>query len=251
MSLIEHLDELRTRIIVSLVAFLVGFIICIIFRGYLLELLVSPIGDRELITLSPTEAFMTVFKVSAYCGLILAAPVIIYEIWAFVAPALKNKEKKVVIVASIFTSVLFLAGVAFAFIFVMPRVLDFLLNYEGEFFDQQIQASRYFSFVALFLLGFGVIFETPVMILTLTRMGVVDAQKLGKNRKYALLVGLIVCAILTPPDIFSMLSMVIPFILLFEISIHLSRLVQRRMRKKEAAEAEVADSGPDIGETAG
>lgn len=249
MSLIEHLDELRTRIIISLIAFLVGFVICFIFRSYLLDLLVTPLGDRKLLTLSPTESFMAVFKVSAYCGLILASPVIIYQIWAFVAPALKSKEKKIVVVASIFTSILFLVGVAFAWVFVLPRVLDFLLNYEGDFFDQQIQANRYFSFVSLFLLGFGIIFETPVMILTLVRMGVVDAQQLGKNRKYALLIGCVVSAVLTPPDIFSMLAMVIPFVLLYEASIHLSRLVQKRRHKQQ--DSEIVDEGPDVGETAG
>lgn len=247
MSLIEHLDELRSRIIVSLVAIAIGFAICFVFRGYLLDLLVTPLSDRKLITLSPTESFMTVFKVSAYCGLIVASPVLIYEIWAFVSPGLKKKEKRLVMVATFFTSVLFLAGVAFAWVFVMPRVLNFLLNYESSFFDQQVQANKYFGFVSLFLLGFGIIFETPVMILTLTRMGFVDAKTLGKNRKYAFLLGCVVCAVLTPPDIFSMAAMVLPFVALFEVSIHLSRLVQKRKKK----EPEVVDSGPDVGETAG
>ena len=249
MSLIEHLDELRSRIVVSLIAFMIAFIGCFIFRGYLLELMVSPLNGRELITLSPTESFMTVFKVSAYCGMIVAAPVIIFEIWSFVSPGLKKKEKRVVIIASIFTTILFFIGVTFAWIFVMPRVLDFLLNYESDFFNQQLQANKYFSFVALFLLGFGIIFETPVMILTLTRMGFVTPEKLAKNRKYAVLFGALASAILTPQDIFSMLAMVVPFILLYEISIHLSKIIVRRKRKKDAED--VVDSGPDVGEAAG
>ena len=250
MSLIEHLDELRTRIIVSLIAFLVGFGICFVFRGHLLELLVDPLdGKKTLITLGPTEAFMTVFKVSAYCGLIISSPVLIYQIWAFVAPGLKNREKKLVIVATISTSILFFMGVAFAWIFVRPRVLGFLLTYGGDFFNQQVQAAKYFSFVALFLLGFGIMFETPAMILTLTRLGVVDARSLAKYRKYSILLGCVVSAVLTPPDIFSMLAMVLPFYVLYEISIQLSKLVQKRKSKKDAPE--MVDDGPDVGEAAG
>jgi sec-independent protein translocase protein TatC len=249
MSLIEHLDELRKRIIISVIAILVGMVGCFIAKSWILNLLIEPIGDKELITLSPTESFMTVFKVSAYAGMIVASPVIIYQIWAFVAPGLKSKEKRVVLYATIFTSLLFFGGVVFAWMFVLPRGLDFLLNYQSDIFNQQLQASKYFSFVAMFLLGFGIVFELPAMLLTLARLGIVSHEMLAKNRKYALLIGAVVSAALTPgQDLFSMLAMAIPFMLLYEFSVQASRVMQKRKRKKE--EAEVLDEDADAGETA-
>jgi sec-independent protein translocase protein TatC len=250
MSIIGHLEELRKRIIISLVAICVGVIICFVFKGRLLELLTAPLGDKKLITLSPTESLMTVFKVSGYAGMIIASPVIIYQIWAFVAPGLKAKEKRVVFLATFFTSILFLAGVAFAWALVLPKTLNILLSYEDTVFNQQVQASKYFSFVAMFMLGFGIIFELPAMILTLVRMGIVDRDFLKKQRKYAILIGAVVSAVLTPgQDVFSMLAMAIPFVVLYELSLFLSRFIKRPARDSDAVE--VVDDGPDIGETTG
>ncbi|MHB9054192.1 MAG: twin-arginine translocase subunit TatC [Thermoleophilia bacterium] len=247
MSLIGHLEELRKRLVICAFALAIGMVICFIFKGYLLDLLVQPLGDRKLITLTPTESFMTVFKVAAYVGMIVVSPVIIYQIWAFVSPGLKGKEKRVIVFASFFTSILFLCGVAFAWLLVLPRALNFLLTYQDDFFNQQVQAARYFSFVALFLLGFGLIFELPALLLTLVRLGIVTPKKLAQNRRYAVLAGSILSAALTPSqDFFSILAMAIPFYVLYEISIHLGKLVQKRSRGK----AEVIDGGPE-GEAAG
>ena len=252
MSLIEHLEELRKRIIISVVAIAVGMTACFIFKGPLLRLLIAPLGGRELITLSPTESFMTVFKVAAYGGLILASPIVIYQIWAFVAPGLKSREKHAALLATIFTTMLFLVGVVFAWYMVLPRGLDFLLNYEADIFNQQIQATRYFSFVAMFLLGFGLIFELPAMLVTLSWLGIVNAKTLSKQRKYAILIGALVSAILTPgQDFFSMLAMFVPFLILYEVSILLARLIERSRRKKLAVEvSDIDDGGPDTGEAA-
>lgn len=248
MSLMEHLEELRKRIIISVVAIAVGMTVCYIFQGPLLGLLVVPLNGRELITLSPAESFMTVFKVAAYAGIIVASPVIIYQIWAFAAPGLRQKERRVIVSATGFTTLLFLAGVVFAWYLVLPRGLDFLLNYEADFFNQQIQATPYFSFVALFLLGFGLIFETPALILTLIWVGVVDVKTLSRQRKYAILIGAIVSAAITPgTDFFSMLAMFIPFLVLYEVSVLLGRVIERSRRKKKAAD--IVDGGPE-GETA-
>ena len=248
MSLIEHLDELRKRIIISLIAIFLAMVFCFIFKSYILELLIQPLDGKELITLSPTESFMTVFKVVAYSGMIVASPVIIYQVWAFVAPGLQSKEKRVVIFATLFTSLLFLGGVVFGWVFVLPRGLDFLLNYQSDIFNQQVQAAKYFSFVAMFLLGFGVVFEIPAMLLTLARLGVVSHSTLAKNRKYALLVGAVISAALTPgQDLFSMIAMFIPAMLLYEFSVQASRVIQKRRQKREEA-AEIEDAA-DMGET--
>lgn len=249
MSLIEHLEELRKRIIISVVAIAVGMTVCFIFQESLLGLLVAPLNGRELITLTPAESFLTVFKVAAYAGIIVASPVIIYQIWAFAAPGLRQKERRVILSATGFTTLLFLAGVAFAWYFVLPKGLDFLLNYETDFFNQQVQATPYFTFVALFLLGFGLIFETPALILTLVWIGIVDVKTLNRQRKYAYLIGAIVSAVITPgTDAFSMLAMFIPFLVLYEVSVLLGRVIERSRRKKKAAD--VVEDGPE-GEAVG
>jgi len=242
MPLLEHLEELRKRIIRSIIALTVGVVLSFVFKSYLLQILVVPLNGKELITLSPTESFMTVLKVAGYAGMILASPVIIYQTWAFVAPGLRSKERRVVYFASFFTTILFLIGIIFAWYVVLPRGLDFLLNYQADYFNQQLQADQYFSFVTMFLLGFGIIFETPVMILTLARLGIVNTRMLKKNRKYAVLIGAILSAALTPgQDIFSMLMMAIPFLLLFEVSVLASRFVQKSKRSREGEEIELED----------
>lgn len=247
MSIIDHLEELRKRIIISALALAAGASVCFIFKGYLLAFLVKPLHGRQLITLAPAESFMTAFKVSVYAGVLMASPVIMYQIWAFVAPGLKTKEKRAIFFAAFFTTLLFLGGVAFCWWMVLPRGLDFLLNYQSDFFHQQVQASKYFSFVTLFMLGFGIIFELPAFILTLARLGIVNSRQLARNRRWAILAGAVISAALTPSnDWFSMLAMGIPFILLYEISIHLSRLVQRSKKQKP----DIAEEGPE-GEAAG
>ena len=160
--------------------------------------MITPLGDKKLITLSPTESFMTVFKVVGYAGMIIASPVIIYQIWAFVAPGLKTKEKRVVMFSTVFTTILFSAVSLLPGTWCCPGGSTSLLSYEDEVFNQQVQASKYFTFVAFFLLGFGLIFELPAMILTLVRVGVVDVPTLRKNRKYAILIGTVASAALTP-----------------------------------------------------
>ncbi len=247
MPLLQHLEELRKRLVMSVIAIAVTIAGCFFFKGRLLALLVKPLGGRHLITLTPTESFMTTFKVSAYAGLIVASPFVIYQIWAFVAPGLKAKEKRVIYLATVFTSLLFLSGVAFSWFLVLPRALNYLLTYQGNFFNQQVQASTYFSFVALFMLAFGLIFELPALILTLVRLGIVSPKWLAKNRKYAILVGAIASAALTPSqDFVSVLAMAAPFVVLYEISIHLSKLVKKRDR----VEAAGAIKGPE-GEATG
>lgn len=247
MSIVEHLDELRKRIIISLVAIFVAMAGCFIFKGRLLNLMIEPIKGKELITLSPAESFMTVFKVVAYAGLIIASPVIIYQVWSFISPGLESKERRLVLFATIFTSILFIGGVAFGWLLVLPRGLDFLLNYQSDIFNQQVQASKYFSFVALFLLGFGVVFEIPAMILTLARFGIVNHKMLARNRKYAILIGAVVSAFLTPgQDLFSMVAMFVPTLLLFEFSVQASRVIQKRKEEREAA---IVDDAADMGET--
>lgn len=250
MSLVEHLEELRRRIIICAAALAVTTTVCFIFKGYLLELLLTPLGGRELLTLGPTESLMVVFKIAFFAGLILASPLIIYQVWAFVSPGLEARERRPTLIAALFTSLLFLGGVAFAWFLVLPRGLDFLLSYESDTFNQQVQAARYFSFVVMFLLGFGIVFEVPAMVLSLARLGIVTPAMLRRHRKYVYLGGAVISAVLTPgQDVFSMIAMAVPFLALFELSVILSRFVRRSGHSRE--EAEAVDSNGEKGEAAG
>lgn len=238
MSVLEHLGELRKRIAISLAALVVGVIASFIAKDPLFNIIRRPLEraeglEAELITLSPTEPFMTVLRVAFYGGFLIALPVVLYQFWAFIMPALYETERKRVLPYVFFTTVLFMAGVVFAYFLVLPLGLRFLVGFGGDIFTQQLRASEYISFVGRVLLGFGVVFEIPVLILLLSSAGLVSVRLLRRSRKYALLVIAIISVILTPPDPFSMLLMMGPLYLLFELGILLARLTERRRRKRQ------------------
>jgi sec-independent protein translocase protein TatC len=243
MTVMEHLGELRKRIGISLAALLVGIIASFIAKDPLFEILKRPLVradglEAELVTLSPIEPFMTVLRVAVYGGFLVALPVVLYQFWAFVMPALYETERKRVLPYVFFTTALFLAGVAFAYFLVLPIALVFLVGYGGDIFTQQLRASEYIGFVGKFLLGFGAVFEIPVLILLLSAAELVSVRWLRKSRKYALLVIAAISMVLTPADPLSMLLMMGPLYLLFEFGILLARLTERRRRKKQQRLAE-------------
>jgi len=229
LTLTEHLDELRKRIFASLIALTVGVVVAIVFNAWLFDLLLRPLpkGMQQITTFSPAEPFMVSFKVWMITGIIMASPYLIYQFWAFVGPAFTASERRyfVPIVAS--CTVLFLGGIVFAYLLVLPRGLDFLLNFNNAYFNVQNRASDYFTFVAFFLLAFGLTFEMPVVLVLLAKVGVVDDRFLRKNRRYAILVEAVLAAVLTPSqDAFSMLALFLPLVVLYEVSIVLAKIVK-------------------------
>src|SRR5660398_216418 len=175
MSLVDHLGELRRRIIVAVVALVIGMVAAFIAQDWVFSLIRRPLRNIEdvstqLVTFSPTEPFLTVIKVSAYAGFMLALPVILSQIWAYIMLALFETEKKAVLPYVALTFLLFAAGVAFGYFLVLPVGLEFLVGYGGDIFLQQLRANEYISFVILFLLGFGTVFEMPAVVL-LVRYG--------------------------------------------------------------------------------
>ena len=170
---------------------------------------------------------MVSLKVWVIAGVIMVSPYLIYQFWAFVGPAFTASEKRYFVPVVAACSVLFLGGVTFAYVVVLPRGLSFLLTFNDEYFNVQNRASDYFTFVALFLLAFGLTFEMPVVLVLLAKVGVVDDRFLRKNRRYAILIEALLAAILTPSqDAFSMLALFVPLVVLYEISIVLARVVQ-------------------------
>jgi sec-independent protein translocase protein TatC len=237
LGLFDHLDELRRRLFVCLIAMTVGVLIAAFFNSYLFDALLYPIRSipglpetaRSITTFSPSEPFMVSLKVWVVGGLILASPVLIYELWAFLAPAFTAQEKRYFYPVVFSSTVLFLGGCALAYFLVLPKGLSFLLTFSAGFFNVQLRASDYFTFMALFILAFGVVFELPVILVLLAKVGVIDDRFLKKNRRWAVLIMAFAAAVITPSqDAFSMLAMFVPLYVLYEVSIVVARFVQPR-----------------------
>jgi sec-independent protein translocase protein TatC len=228
-TLVEHLGELRTRLLVSLGAIALAFIVTFAFHETLLDWLTRPLpDDKRLLTLGVTEPFFTSMKVSLYGALALAFPVIVYQLWSFLAPAFEERSQRVVSSFVVMASTLFAFGIAFGYAIVLPRAVTFLVTYDERFYDVQIRASYYFSFVMLALLGMGVIFELPIFILGLVRLQIVTAERLRKNRRLGIFLVVLVAVLLPTVDPVSLAFEAIPMVLLFEFSIWLATVMERR-----------------------
>lgn len=225
MTLVEHLDELRNRIIVCGVVLLLACVGCFIFNDAILDIANNPLpnSDQQLITLSPTEPFLTTLTLVLYAAVIVTMPVLLYQLYAFVVPAMSPQERKVVVPLLLMVPVLFILGVIFAYFVVVPAAVKFLLNFNDDQFNIQIRAREYYSFFSLSLLSVGVLFQIPVGILAITRLGVVTPETLAKNRRYAILVIAVLAMLLPGTDPITMLISMIPLIFLFEFSLILAR----------------------------
>ena len=224
-SLVDHLDELRSRIIYSLVALAIAFALCFWQSSLILDVAARPlpVADRALIVLAPTEAFMTTVTVSAYAAIILAAPFLSFQIFAYILPAFSPRERRVILPLVIAIPALFIAGVVFAYFVVLPAAISFLLSFNGDQFSTQLRAREYYSFFSTTLLAGGVVFQLPVILLALVRLHIVTIAQLRKNRRYAYLGIAVVAAALPGVDPISMLIEMVPLLLLYELSILLAR----------------------------
>src|SRR5256712_6481707 len=225
MPFLDHLEELRWRILYSLLAVLVGTLIgwVIVDRVDVIGLLIRPIaplipGGRLKFT-SPTEPFFITLKFAFTVGLLLASPVVIYEIWAFLAPALYEREKRVIVPALSVGVLLFLAGAAAAYFWVLPRALTVLLSFQRDILEPIITADKYFGFAAQIIIAFGLVTELPLVIVILAALGLVTPRFLVRNRRYAIVLSALAAALLSPPDAVSMVLMMVPLWLLYEVSI--------------------------------
>jgi len=244
--LTKHLFELRNRIVVSLITVGITFGICFYYSEYIFDLLTSPMRhtlsfslnnpylsfipaqnpDLTLVFLAPAEAFWMHMKIAFISACVISLPVISLEIWKFVAPGMLSKEKKYAVPFIITTTFLFLIGALFCFVIVLPLAIDFLLNYKTQNIKPMISAEKYIDFCLKFIIAFGAIFELPVLVVFLTRMGIVTTDFLAKNRKYAIIIAFIVAALLTPtPDAFNQTLMAVPIIILYEAGILASRIL--------------------------
>ena len=228
-TLVEHLGELRARLLISLGAVALAFIVTFAFHERLLEWLTKPLpDDKTLLTLGVTEPFFTSMKVSLYGALAIAFPILVYQIWSFLAPAFEERSQRVMSSYVALASALFAGGIAFGYAIVLPRAVSFLVTYDEQFYDIQVRASYYYSFVTLALLGMGVIFELPIFILALVRLQVVTAEQLRQNRKLGVFLVILVAILLPTVDPVSLAFEAIPMLVLFELSIWLATVMERR-----------------------
>lgn len=229
LTLVEHLDELRTRIVVCLVVLGVALALCFWQNHLLLEIASGPLpGDhKKLLTFGVTEAFTTTLTVATYGALILAMPILLYQAYAYVLPAFSRRERRVVLPILLLVPLLFLAGVAFAYFVVMPAAVKFLLGFNDTQFNVQVRARDYYSFFSTTMLGCGLVFQLPLAILAVTRLGIVSVEQLSRNRRYAYLAIAIVAAALPGVDPISMLIEMVPLLALFELSILIARAFGR------------------------
>jgi sec-independent protein translocase protein TatC len=220
LSVIEHLDELRWRIVVSVAALGVAFGLCAWQNHRLLDLLNEPLPDGRLpITFGVTEPFLTTVTVAGYAALVLALPVILYQVYAFVMPALRPGERGVALPVLLLMPLLFIAGVLFSYFVVLGPAVKFLLNFNDSQFDIQVRARDYYGFVSLLMLSMGVLFQVPMALLVASRLGIVDAPMLRRRRREAIVVSAIVAALLPTVDPVSLLLEMVPLLVLFELSI--------------------------------
>jgi sec-independent protein translocase protein TatC len=225
LTLVEHLDELRNRLVVCAAAFGVALALCFWQNHLLLEIASGPLPSehKQLLTFGITEPFTTTLTVAAYGAIILSLPIVLYQLYAYVLPAFSDAERRVALPIMLLAPLLFLAGIAFAYFVVMPAAVKFLLNFNDSQFNVQVRARDYYSFFSMTMLAGGVIFQLPLAIIAVTRLGVVSIGQLRANRRYAYLAIAIVAAALPGIDPVSMLIEMVPLLALYELSILLAR----------------------------
>jgi sec-independent protein translocase protein TatC len=237
LTLVEHLDELRSRIVISIVAFAVALGLCFWQNHLLLKVVNHPLGKRQPITLGVAEPFTTTLTVAAYFAVLIAMPVLLFELYSFVLPAFSPREKRVALPLLLMVPLLFIGGAAFGYFIVIPAALKFLLHFNTDQFNTQIRARDYYSFILLTMIACGAVFQLPVGILGLVRVGVTTPDKLRRNRRYAILVCALVAAALPGVDPVSMLIEMVPLVLLYELSILLTRVFGGANRDADAPDA--------------
>lgn len=256
MPFLDHLEELRWRIFKAAGALVLGTLLgfYLIHRFEVLQLIVAPVRpflageSAKLNFLDPITPFFFILKTSVLTGLVLAFPVVLYQVWAFLSPALEKREKRLIVPSLYFGLFLFAAGVWLAYEVALPVSLEFLLGIQTEILQPMITADRYLSFVIRLLMAFGLIFELPVVVLILSVLGLVTPRFLRSKRRHAIVIITILASILSPGDLIMVtVIMMVPLILLYEVSILLSALVYRKKEEAREADPEPAEGAVDRG----
>ncbi|PAE37075.1 twin-arginine translocase subunit TatC [Bacillus sp. 7884-1] len=231
LQLVDHLDELRKRIIISAVAFVVFFIVGFIYVTDIYDWIVRDL-DVKLIVLGPSDIIWVYFMIATVIAITGTIPVLASQLWMFVKPALKPIERKITLSYIPALFILFIVGISFGYFIIFPMVLEFLVSMGADMFVTNFTAERYFRFILNMTLPFGVLFELPAVVMFLTSLGIINPFVLAKIRKYAYFVLILIAIVITPPDFMSDFVVTLPLLLLYEISINLSKFVYKKRLKK-------------------
>lgn len=234
LTIVGHLDELRKRLIYSSIVLLVAVTIAYNFSETIVKHIVDIAGNINFVFIAPAELLMSYIKIAVIGGFVLAGPFLLLQIWLFVSPGLTKSEKRTIAVSLFVGGIFFIAGVAFAYTTILPLMLQFFMGFRIEQIEEMISFSNYLSFVINTLLSFGIIFELPIVMVILTKFHIIKVDFIKKNRKYAILVIFIAAAILTPPEVITQILLAGPMILLFEMGVVFSSLVEKKDKKKAA-----------------
>ncbi len=227
MSLVEHLQELRRRLIIIIIAVAAGSLISYFYAAELVHYITAPAG--KLYYMSPAEAFFTYIRVSVFAGFLLALPIVLYQIWAFVVPALTKKEHLASIILVPSSVLLFFIGLAFSYALVLPAGIKFFMGFATEDLQPLLSLGEYLSFVISFLLPFGFIFELPLFIIVMAKFGLISSSFLTDKRKHVLVLSFVIGAVISPtPDVFSQTMVAVPVIVLYELSILIVKYILKK-----------------------
>jgi len=228
MSIWDHLAELRRRVIYSLTLIILSSFTAYFFRTPIMNFIMKPSNNKSFIFIHPTEAFISYLKMSLFIGILGAVPFVFYQTWRFVLPALRPIERRALRFCFLLGGVMFYSGSAFAFYVALPAALRFLIAAGGELLKPQFTVGNYVSFVSLFTLLMGLVFELPLVVLVLVRLGITSREFLRQRRRHVIVLCWIVAAILTPPDVVTQAFMAVPLMLLYELSLVLAAVAERR-----------------------
>jgi len=249
MPFLDHLEELRWRIIWSLLALTIAFVVGFVLVDQLdvMGLLMRPIAPRlpggKLYFTSPIEPFMITLKLAFVVGVVLASPVIVWQLWRFLSPALYDKERRIVLPVSLAAVGLFIAGVALAYLLILPTAIRVLFGFQSQSLQPIVTAKEYFGFAAQVVIAFGAIFELPLVLLILVYLRVISAGFLSRNRRFAVAGNAFLAMLLAPPDLISMTLMMVPVQLLYEVTVVIAKVMERRRTRAEAVGDEVVAAG--------
>ncbi|MDP2600532.1 MAG: twin-arginine translocase subunit TatC [Deltaproteobacteria bacterium] len=236
MPLWDHLDELRSRLIKVAAAVALATLFSFWGADWMLAWLLNPYPNatQTLTSLQPAGVFIQSMRLALICGVILTLPILLYQIWAFVSPGLSKDERKVVVISLYAGTLLFAVGIAFAYYLVIPKALGFFWDYSRHFGIQPSWTiDNYLNFILMFLLSFGIAFELPLVMLLLVHFKILSLETVSEKRPYIIVVLAIIAAILTPPDVVSLIMLFIPLWLLFEISVRIAKLLDRRQKTED------------------
>jgi sec-independent protein translocase protein TatC len=242
LNIVDHLDELRTRLIVTVAAFIIFFVVGFIYVEEIYKFITKDL-DVKLIVLGPSDIIWVYFMIAAVIAFAGTIPVLATQVWLFVKPALKPIERKISLSYIPALFLLFIVGLCFGYFVIFPTIMNFLIELSGEMMATNFTAEKYFRFILTTTIPFGVLFELPVVLMFLTSLGIINPYVLQKIRKYAYFILILVAIVISPPDFMSDFIVAIPLIFLYEISVNLSKIVyKRKLKKQKKWEEEMANN---------